>query len=322
VPVTYPNTGYASDTTKGSKTVKITKKEIMLKNKSYFKTSVGDEAGCAAKKGVITSVNKGKVYFQAWSMDVKVEGENVDRHLDITTNNHASQAGDTPPWPYMDAAAMAEEDHPCDKSGDKEKVKNDCKKTKKPEDDCTEPCKSARKCMLVGFPEGRNSPSASAGQKKKFAETNKCCDGKTAHHAIPFAAFATERAPGGSGRGTPQVGNYNENDAPCMCVEGKNHNGKTEHALAGKGFSLARDIALSGGDPKKIPPNGTEYDYEVASQAAADSLAEVTGCDPACLKRQIDDGHKKMNVPTDTAKVRKSKQFGGGEKNVKAAVEM
>ena len=62
----------------------------MLKNKSYFKQSTGDEAGCAAKKGVVTSVNSGKVYFTAWSMDVKFEGENVVRHLDMTTHNHAS----------------------------------------------------------------------------------------------------------------------------------------------------------------------------------------------------------------------------------------
>ena len=90
VPVPYPNTGLASDTTEGSKSVQISGKEIMLKNKSYFKKSMGDEAGCAAKKGVVTSVNRGKVYFIAWSMDVKVEGENVVRHLDLTTHNHAS----------------------------------------------------------------------------------------------------------------------------------------------------------------------------------------------------------------------------------------
>ena len=75
VPVPYPNTGLASDTTDGSKSVQISGKEIMLKNKSYFKKSMGDEAGCAAKKGCVTSVNRGKVYFIAWSMDVKVEGE-------------------------------------------------------------------------------------------------------------------------------------------------------------------------------------------------------------------------------------------------------
>src|SRR5512134_1309044 len=70
VPVPYPNTGLASDTTSGTTTVKITGKEVMLKNKSYFKKSTGDEAGCAAKKGFVTSVNRGKVYFTAWSMDV------------------------------------------------------------------------------------------------------------------------------------------------------------------------------------------------------------------------------------------------------------
>ena len=56
----------------------------MLKNKSYFKNSTGDEAGCAAKKGLVTSTNTGKVYFIAWSMDVKIEGENAVRHLDMT----------------------------------------------------------------------------------------------------------------------------------------------------------------------------------------------------------------------------------------------
>src|SRR5215468_2858270 len=58
VPIPYPNTGLASDMTNGSKTVKISQKEVMLKNKSYFKKSMGDEAGCAAKKGILTTVNR------------------------------------------------------------------------------------------------------------------------------------------------------------------------------------------------------------------------------------------------------------------------
>lgn len=107
VPVPYPNTGFASDTTEGSKTVQISGKEIMLKNKSYFKKSTGDEAGCAAKKGVITSTNTGKVYFVKWSMDVKFEGENVDRHLDLTTNNHASpMANEAAPWTFIDLSLI------------------------------------------------------------------------------------------------------------------------------------------------------------------------------------------------------------------------
>src|SRR3954469_14482613 len=56
VPVPYPNTGLDSDTTDGSRTVQVNGQETMLKNKSYFKQSMGDEAGCAAKKGLLTSV--------------------------------------------------------------------------------------------------------------------------------------------------------------------------------------------------------------------------------------------------------------------------
>lgn len=102
VPIPYPNTGLASDTTNGSRSVKISKKEVMLKNKSYFKKSYGDEAGCAPKKGIITSHNMGKVYFNAWSMNVRIEGENAVRMMDITTHNHGSFPGNSPTWPYLD----------------------------------------------------------------------------------------------------------------------------------------------------------------------------------------------------------------------------
>jgi len=113
IPIPYPNTGLAKDTSAGSKSVKISKKEVLLKNKSYFKKSMGDEAGCAAKKGVITSTHRGKVYFNAWSMDVKFEGQNVVRHLDLTTHNHMSFPGNTPTWPYLDTMSMQDPTHPC-----------------------------------------------------------------------------------------------------------------------------------------------------------------------------------------------------------------
>jgi hypothetical protein len=105
VPIPYPNTGMARDTTDGSKKTKIKNKEIILKNKSYYKTSYGDEAGCAPKKGFVTSKNKGKVYYISWSMDVKVEGENVARHMDLTTHNHASPLPNAPP--QLNAAIVA-----------------------------------------------------------------------------------------------------------------------------------------------------------------------------------------------------------------------
>lgn len=45
IPIPYPNTSKATDTTKGSKEVKISDKEIQLKNKNNFKKSSGDEPG-------------------------------------------------------------------------------------------------------------------------------------------------------------------------------------------------------------------------------------------------------------------------------------
>ena len=36
IPIPYPNTGLSKDTTKGTRTIRITRKEVMLKNKSYY----------------------------------------------------------------------------------------------------------------------------------------------------------------------------------------------------------------------------------------------------------------------------------------------
>ena len=190
VPIPYPNTGMASDTTDGSKKVKISDKEVGLKNKSSFKKSMGDEAGAAAKKGVITSKNTGKVFFESWSMDVKIEGKNAVRHLDLTTNNHASTPGDTPPWPYLDSMAFTSpksDDNPCgdvaseakEKCGKHEKTtksgknKGGVKRKASIEAMCADPeCAAARKCIL--------SPET----------PNNCCEGsdgktKTPHHVVP-----------------------------------------------------------------------------------------------------------------------------------------
>lgn len=95
VPIPYPNTAFSRDATEGSRTVKIDQKEVMLQDASYYKTSTGDEAGCAtsAKKGIISGTTKGKMYFIAWSMDVSIEGKHVARTADMTTHNHASKPG-------------------------------------------------------------------------------------------------------------------------------------------------------------------------------------------------------------------------------------
>lgn len=101
VPIPYPSFGMASDTESGTATVLIAGKTVNIKNKSDEKKTSGTEAGCAAKKGIITSKNTGKKYFNSWSSDVKFEGEPVIRFTDLATHNHASPVGNAPPWPEI-----------------------------------------------------------------------------------------------------------------------------------------------------------------------------------------------------------------------------
>lgn len=105
VPIPYPSFGMASDTESGTATVLISGEIVNIKNKSDEKKTSGTEAGCAAKKGVITSKNTGKKYFNSWSSDVKFEGEPVIRFTDIATHNHASPAANTPPGPEISTAS-------------------------------------------------------------------------------------------------------------------------------------------------------------------------------------------------------------------------
>lgn len=106
-PVPYPNTGSASGLTDGSKDVKINNREIALKNRSYFKKSEGSGTDPTQRKGILTRTNRGKTFFNMWSMNVKIEGLNIVRHLDITTHNHGSFPGNTPACHYVDEADVA-----------------------------------------------------------------------------------------------------------------------------------------------------------------------------------------------------------------------
>jgi len=88
VPIPYPNFSKDSDTANGTKTVKVGKQEAGIKNKSYYKTSKGNEpATPALHKGILTHKIKGKTHFTSWSFDVKLERKNVIRHMDMTMHN-------------------------------------------------------------------------------------------------------------------------------------------------------------------------------------------------------------------------------------------
>jgi len=308
VPVPYPNTGFSSDTTKGSKSVKISDKEIMLKNKSCFKKSTGDEAGCAAKKGVVTSTNKGEVYFKAWSMDVKVEGENVDRHLDLTTNNHACDPGDTPPWVFLDTGAIAPEDHPCkehidDAQSKCEKSKLTTEKTEKGNDkvvrDCSDApgCKEAMACILV----------------PKDRDNDMCCKpDNTGHHMIEDQwvkhndEFPWYRSDRGSNKQslkktTPAIKTIN--DAPCVCANASRTVG-TPHREMHDVQGYVVEQFQSGGsrcEPSK-PSNGFTYGEGKRSAINAHQATFEPPCDKKCLESQLDsfygdDNDRPLNLP-------------------------
>jgi hypothetical protein len=91
IPIPYPVSSSSSDASDGSTSVTVGGQEVMLKDKSYYKKCTGDEAATKTLgQGVVNASLSGKVYFVSWSMDVLFEGENVVRHLDMTTSNHAS----------------------------------------------------------------------------------------------------------------------------------------------------------------------------------------------------------------------------------------
>lgn len=286
VPVPYPNSGFDSDTTEGSKTVKISGEEIMLKNKSYFKKSTGDEAGAAAKKGMITSTNTGKVYFIKWSMDVKFEGENVNRNLDMTTNNHASPNGnEAVPWVFQaDFATFSNQEGPCKKEADA-MAKGGCESP----NDTSEKCCAVpeRQCVLI---------------PKKKDKTGGCCPGKkTGHHVLPKQEFCVI---GSAGRSLPENPNYNHLDAPTICVEAPFHRSADasgniqDHGRIGSQYTrLRRQWRTS--NPE------AELTYKKVSELGAQSVADtVQPCTKECIQAQADNYHSSR-----VAKVHESNQL-------------
>ena len=276
VPIPYPNTGMASDTSDGSSSVKISGQEVMLKNKSCFKKSMGDEAGAAPKKGVVTSKNMGKVYFTAWSMDVKVEGENVVRMMDLTTHNHASLPGNSPPWPYLDEVAVPGIGQTCAEEVGNEKAacSDSTGKYKSGTDCCSDPkCQEARNCMMVPYG-GSGSPN--------------CCPGKTGHHILPNSLLQEVRGDSSTNVvGLKKVGDgaYTVNGGPCVCVDGESHSSGDHGVIHDKTKGKLRAILEA----------GKTVDFETAKNKVAEAHGETfvkpdgkPQCSPACTAAQID----------------------------------
>ncbi|WP_431262314.1 DUF4150 domain-containing protein [Roseateles chitinivorans] len=113
IPIPYPNTAVSSNTSGGSRTVKIGGQEVGKKNASEYSKSTGDEPATRSFGMGVGSHNlTGPMKFAAWSMDVKAEGANVTRFMDLTTHNHSNMCN-TPPTVNNGGAAKLEVDEEC-----------------------------------------------------------------------------------------------------------------------------------------------------------------------------------------------------------------
>jgi hypothetical protein len=290
VPIPYPNTGMASDCSDGSATVQISGQEVMLKNKSYFKKSSGDEAASTPKKGFVSSSITGKVYFIAWSMDVKIENENIVRHLDMTTGNHACPtANAAAPMAHVDEMADSAQ-KACTEEMAKGKAACAGQSTKK----CSAACKAAQKCLLV--PKGKD---------KKVC----CKPHTTGHHMIEDhwvkrkkSAFPT--AYGSSG--------YNA--APCVCANRYRKQGSVHRQLHDIQGTFEESFRKGGARHQAGEPSGG-WNYGAGREAALTAHQETfkdSGCRRSCLKAQLDafygsDPNRPLNKP-ETQALGKSRQ--------------
>lgn len=262
------------------------------------------------KKGVISSTNTGKVYFIKWSMNVKFEGENVDRHLDMTTDNHASpMANEAVPWPFTDNQVLSD-DSKC--AGDKKAKDDACKGKAEPHcpgvlsrspkalkrQVALSPSKRAADVLALDSApkprdQSRTSKAAAAATKeansddcvqksrcqlkpyKPKKKQPKCCPGQTPHHIPPKACFNG-------------VKKYNKDRALCVCMEGTSQH----YGSHGKNHAAIDHLASQNKPPIKPGDKCSVSDYNKICAAA---VAAQCGCNAECIEQQLNESLKPTN---------------------------
>ncbi len=326
IPIPYPNTACASDTTNGSKTVQIGGQEVMLKDSSTFKKSTGDEAATKSLgMGVITHQITGEASFAAWSMDVKFEGENVDRHLDMTVHNEQSLPAQTPPMVYLDRMAMAIMSGGCEKeqqavrdccgdggSDDPEEQEKWNRNTRCPPDAGISEAKRFRDSFATGSPGRDQANQVLDAAYEQYANDLKenqdgchhalkcilvsydqgkaglCCPPQTPDHLMPAAQFFVD------GRGNtprPGCGGYRDGGAPCVCAEG----GKSTatHGL----FGTARREYM---DENGFSGAST-WTMGQSAKCGGQAVNKVNkDCSAECVEKQLKTAHERMGVSEST----------------------
>ena len=305
VPIPYPNTAYASDTTNGSTTVMISGQEVMLKDSSTFKKSTGDEAATKSLgMGVVTHAIQGEASFISWSMDVEIEGQNVDRHLDQMLHNEQCNPANTTPWVYLDESAFGTEpacaddrkkmNKACEGSQKKKNTERHCpgvlnvpKQTQRDQMDKS-PSKRigafAPHADTIEDEEGSRTAKAAAAAEAEAdgskcvqaqpcylrpyeSETqDQCCPGQTGHHIPPKACFKN------SG------GEYTEGSALVVCMEGM-----SQHCGShGKNHAAIEWLAKQKG--MKV---GRKYSVTEYNSLCAATIEAQCGCKKECIEAQL-----------------------------------
>jgi hypothetical protein len=319
IPIPYPVTAMDDDTTDGSKHVKISDAEVMLKNQSSFKKCSGDEAATKSfGMSVVTHNIGGAVYFCVWSMDVKIEGENAVRHLDMVTHNHMCEPGSPPPWTFAKRAEIADKCTECDQTVTdakaacdpwKEKAKcpstAEIKKARKARGKAKKAWEKAGKArkkdalkawddkiaeLNAQFDSYAEKIGESACHKKLRCllspwKPSRCCPtGQTPHHLIEKASFFKKKY-----GGTKMTGcaSYNASKAACVCVEGNSQYVAT-HGIA---HTVGGTSLLT-----KADKNG-EVSFQQGCNSAKETMTEVfkqSGCPGPCIDAQLKKSHEDM----------------------------
>ena len=281
MPLPYPNTSYASDTTDGSTSVMISGQEVMLKDQSVFKKSTGNEAATRSLgMAVVTHTIQGEASFVAWSEDVKIEGQNVDRHLDLMVQNEQCNTANVLPWTYLDRMALAKSTGKCNdeidnvqgacgdlSQGIKCPPRGNMGKEKYALTIEQDPCQRALRCMMVPF-------------RKK--SKSMCCDPQTPDHVVPASMFFQVRR---GGRKFTGCTDYVDHDAPCVCAEGgKSH---ATHGLLGR----ARKSYMK---KRKLDRQRTWSLGDAAKCAGASTEKVFKQCRASCVEAQVLQQHKSM----------------------------
>ena len=278
-PIPYPNTAAASDTSDGSKTVQIGGEEVMLKDKSTFKTSTGNEAATKSfGMGVVTHQITGKAAFLAWSMDVKFEGENIPRHMDLMGQNEGSTPENAPPWTYLDGMSTPSSEHPCEK--DIKKAQDDCKGAT--------PVPVGQRMHLQCDDEGKCAKAMECILVPKSKDKEMCCSpDNTGDHLIEDHWVR----PGGNVM--PDFAKISNlyGGAPTMCVNRSRYEGK--HGIAHGTRGLHEDTIT-----------GQQFPYSMAKAWALEAHKDANpnaNCTEGCLESQLDhfygpDGNKQCQA--------------------------